>query len=108
MKNFTALAYSYLMQPQIITVLKWLTVILLFMYSGHLFADDGTKDILDGTSDSLVKTLNGTGKKFIYLAEGILSLAMYIKTKNLLVLTGIVVVSIFFNIILHIANIQAT
>lgn len=67
------------------------------------FADDGT-DILKGTDASLWATLNGTGKNYIYAAEGILGLAGYMKTKNLLVLTGIVVVSIFFNIILSIAG----
>lgn len=64
---------------------------------------DGT-DILQGTDASLWATLNGTGKKYIYAAEGILGMAAYMKTKNLLVLTGIVVVSIFFNIILSIAG----
>ena len=64
---------------------------------------DGT-DILQGTDASLWLTLNGTGKKYIYAAEGILGLAAYMKTKNLLVLTGIVVVSIFFNIILSMAG----
>lgn len=64
---------------------------------------DGT-DILQGTDASLWATLNGTGKKYIYAAEGILGMAAYMKTKNLLVLSGIVVVSIFFNIILSIAG----
>ncbi len=64
---------------------------------------DGT-DILAGTDASLWETLNGTGKKYIYAAEGILGLAGYMKTKNLLIFTGIVVVSIFFNIILSIAG----
>jgi hypothetical protein len=61
-------------------------------------------DILQGTDASLWATLNGTGKKYIYASEGILGLAAYMKTKNLLVLSGIVVVSIFFNIILSIAG----
>lgn len=64
---------------------------------------DGS-DILQGTDAALWATLNGTGKKYIYAAEGILGLAAYMKTKNLLVLSGIVVVSIFFNIILSIAG----
>jgi len=71
--------------------------------SCYAFADDGT-DLLSGTTANLIKTLSGTGMKFVYLTEGIVSLAAYIKTKNLLVLSGIVVVSIFFNIILHVVN----
>jgi len=67
------------------------------------FADE-TKDLLEGTSTSLLETLRGTGMKFVYLTEGIVSLAAYIKTKNLLVLSGIIVVSIFFNIILHVVG----
>ena len=70
--------------------------------SSYALADDQAKDLLDGTAASLIKTLSGTGMKFVYLTEGIVSLAAYIKTKNLLVLSGIVVVSIFFNIVLHI------
>ena len=72
--------------------------------SWYAFADDAGTDLLAGTTDSLVKTLSGSGMKFVYLTEGIVSLAAYIKTKNLLVLSGIVVVSIFFNIILHVVN----
>lgn len=64
---------------------------------------DGT-DILQGTDASLWATLNGTGKKYIYAIEGILGLASYMKTKNLLVLTGIIGVSIFFNVILTFAG----
>jgi hypothetical protein len=48
-------------------------------------------------------TLNGSAKHYIYLAEGFLSLATYIKTKNLLVLFGIVIVAFFLNVILTIA-----
>lgn len=62
-------------------------------------------DLLAGTTDDLVNTLNGSGKTYLYIAEGILSLAVYIKTKNLLVLGGIVVVSIFFNIMMKVAGI---
>ncbi len=62
-------------------------------------------DILDGTTDSLVATLKGSGMTYIYIAEGVLSLAAYIKTKNILFLAGIVVVSIFFNVMLTVAGI---
>lgn len=72
--------------------------------SCYAFADDIGTDLLAGTTANLVKTLSGTGMKFVYLTEGIVSLAAYIKTKNLLVLSGIVVVSIFFNIIIHVVN----
>jgi len=70
--------------------------------SSQIFAAD---DILNGTTDSLVATLKGSGMTYIYIAEGILSLAAYIKTKNILFLAGIVVVSIFFNVMLTVAGI---
>ena len=63
-------------------------------------------DILDGTTDGLVATLNGSGKTYLYIAEGIISLAAYIKTKNILFLAGIVVVSIFFNVMMTVAGIS--
>ncbi len=64
-------------------------------------------DILDGTTDGLVATLNGSGKTYLYIAEGVVSLAAYIKTKNILFLAGIVVVSIFFNVMMTVAGITA-
>lgn len=62
-------------------------------------------DILDGTTDGLVATLNGSGKTYLYIAEGIISLAAYIKTKNILFLVGIVIVSVFFNVMMTVAGI---
>jgi type IV conjugative transfer system pilin TraA len=91
-----------LCQPNSITTIRLFLLVSLMGLCGAALAD-GT-DILAGTDASLWETLNGTGKKYIYAAEGILGLAAYMKTKNLLVLTGIVVVSIFFNIILSIAG----
>ena len=91
-----------LCHPQWQCIIRLLIGFTLLGCSIAAFAD-GT-DILQGTDASLWATLNGTGKKYIYAAEGILGLAAYMKTKNLLVLTGIVVVSIFFNIILSIAG----
>jgi TraA len=89
-------------QPNGLVAVRLLLMVGLIGLWGAAMAD-GT-DILAGTDASLWETLNHTGKKYIYAAEGILGLAAYMKTKNLLVLTGIVVVSIFFNIILSIAG----
>lgn len=91
-----------LRDPQRRALLCGIVSFLILGYCWTVFA--GGSDILQGTDASLWATLNGTGKKYIYAAEGILGLAAYMKTKNLLVLTGIVVVSIFFNIILSIAG----
>jgi type IV conjugative transfer system pilin TraA len=62
-------------------------------------------DLLAGTTDNLVETLNKSGKTYIYIAEFILSIVAYIKTKNILFLAGIVVVAVFFNVMLSVAGI---
>lgn len=103
MKFIKTFYHGYLAQPETITAMRWLLIAFLVFWTGHVFADD-QGDILAGTDTTLGKTIGGTGKKFIYAAEGILSLAMYIKTKNLLVLCGIVVVAVFFNIILKVSG----
>ena len=91
-----------LCHPNCLTTIRLFFLMSLIGLWGSALADGN--DILNGTDASLWATLNGTGKKYIYAAEGILGLAGYMKTKNLLVLSGIVVVSIFFNIILSIAG----
>lgn len=73
------------------------------MLSASAFAD-GT-DILAGTSENLVNTIKGSGSIYLYLAEGIISLAAFIKTKNILVLSGIIVVSVFINVMLKVAGV---
>ena len=85
----------------------WGRIILILSLTGislYAFADDTGTDLLTGTEANLLKTLSGTGMKFVYLAEGIVSLAAYIKTKNLLVLSGVIVVSVFFNILIHVVG----
>lgn len=62
-------------------------------------------DLLAGTTDNLVDTIKSSGKIYIYIAEFILSIVAYIKTKNILFLAGIVVVSVFFNIMMSVAGI---
>lgn len=84
------------------SIYKYFASIMLFFYFGETFA--GGSDLLAGTEAELLATLQGTGKKYIYLAEGILSIAAYIKTKNLLVLTGIIVVAMFLNIVIKFAS----
>ena len=77
----------YFYHPTTPKVLGFIASIFVLAISIDAFA--GT-DILDGTEDDLVATLNGTGKKYMYLIEGILAIAGYMKTKNLLLLAGII------------------
>ena len=68
------------------------------------FAGD---DPLEGTDKSLVATLgsNGTGRKFIYLVEGVVATATYIKTKNVLMFSGVVAIAVFLNILFKVAGV---
>jgi hypothetical protein len=103
MQNYITKLHSYLIAPKVQTALHLFLVVCFLGVSGLALASSG-EDILKGTDASLIATLNGSGKKYIYLIEGFLSLAMYIKTKNLMVLFGIVIVAVFFNIILKVAG----
>jgi hypothetical protein len=80
----------------------WMKFILLGCFialSAHALAESGN-DLLQGTDSSFWKTLNGTGKKYIYGTEFILAVATYIKSKNLLVFLGVIAIAVFFNILL--------
>ncbi len=102
--NQLTLKYCYsFYNPHVRLLLKLFISICLIGMSAHAFADDGS-DLLQGTDSSAWATFNGTGKKYIYLGEGLLALFTYIKTKNVLALIGIVIVAIFINIILKMAG----
>lgn len=62
------------------------------------------KDILSGTTADATTTIGSSGKKWLYLIEGISALFAYIKSKNVFVLGGVVVVAIFVNILLSLAG----
>ena len=87
--------------PNAKRLLKFLALLGIATWSLHAFADPNS-DFLAGTDTGAWATLNGTGKKYVYLIEGIVGLGAYIKTKNLLALAGIVVVAVFINIIIKI------
>lgn len=59
-------------------------------------------DILAGTDTDLMATVQGSGRKYLYLAEGITSIAAYMKTRNFFVLGGILVVALAFNMLLKV------
>jgi hypothetical protein len=76
----------------------------LMLLCRYAFAGD---DPLEGTDKSLVATLGsgGTGRKFIYLIEGVTAVATYIKIKNVLMFSGVVAIAIFLNILFTVAGI---
>lgn len=77
-------------------------LVLGFCLFSHVWAEG--KDLLAGTDTFLTETLSHSGKKYIFMAEGLLSLAAFIRTKNVLVLFGIVVVAVFFNVIMNMTS----
>ena len=85
-------------------VLKPILFLGLFFASMHVFAADG-QDLLAGTDGDLIKTVTGTGKTYLYLAELIFASVGFIKTRNPTVFLGIVGLSVGFNVLLKIAGV---
>jgi hypothetical protein len=79
---------------------KALMAVCLIVLATHVFAND----ILQGTDTDAHDTLNGTGKKFIYLGEIIVVLVGFVKTRNVWLFAGIFVIPIFTAIGFHMAG----
>jgi hypothetical protein len=96
---------SSILGPYRTVIVKALMVVCLLGFISTCFADGS--DLLDGTGSDLIATLMGSRfKMFVYIGEGLLSLIAFIKTKNPLILLGIIVVAFFFNLILHISGVS--
>jgi hypothetical protein len=97
---------SYTMHSYRILIAKALLLVCLLGIISTCFAEGS--DLLDGTGGDLIATLMGSRfKMFVYIGEGLLSLIAFIKTKNPLILFGIIVVAFFFNLILHVSGVSA-
>lgn len=95
----------YFNSPKVITILRTVAVLSLVGFVTRVFATDAVgTDLLSGTDDNLIATLKGTGKKYIYITEGIVALLTGIITRNWLVCTGVIIVAVFFNIMLKMAG----
>ena len=97
-KNLSRDAVSFFNRKKVRQALKVMAVLSLVGLATQVFAA-GT-DLLAGTEQDLIETIKGTGKKYIYMAEGVIALVTYIATKNIFLFFGIVVISIFFNVFL--------
>jgi hypothetical protein len=97
-------AWQFFSSKKFEFVFKLILMTTLMLICQHVFADE---DPLAGTEGSLTATLGsgGTGRKFLYLVEGVVSVAAYIKTKNLLMFGGVVGIAIFLNILFKVAGI---
>ena len=56
-------------------------------------------DLLKDSQKNLQETVMGTGKLFIYLIEAVIAIALYIKTRNLMVFLGVIIIAVFIEII---------
>lgn len=81
-------------------------VLISLLFCIHIAHAESSMDLFSGKDSVLLETLKGTGKKYIYLSEGLLSIATYIKSKNVMVLFGIVIVSFFFNALIQVAGVN--
>lgn len=88
--------------PKVKLILGMILVGVLLGICTHAFAE-GT-DVLQGTTSDATTTMQGSGKKWLYLIEGVTALGAYIKTKNIFVLGGVAVIAIFLNIVLKLAG----
>ncbi len=87
---------KYLSSPTAIRILQALAFLSLAGLAMHVSADD----LLKGTEANLIDTVEKTGKRYLYLAEGVTAVVAGITTKNWLVLGGVVVVAVFINIVI--------
>ena len=95
-KNLSRDAVSFFNRKKVRQVLKVMAVLSLVGLATQVFAA-GT-DLLAGTEQDLIETIKGTGKKYIYMAEGVVALVSYIATKNVFLFFGIIIVAIFINV----------
>lgn len=98
--------WQFLSSTKFQFVLRVMLMTSLMLLWRQAFAGD---DPLEGTDASLAATLgsSGTGRKFIYLVEGVVAVAAYIKTKNVLMFSGVVAIAIFLNILFKVAGVAA-
>lgn len=110
--NYTKNHITFLNHPVINFLLRTLTilslitaiVVVITLFDGITSHISLAEDLLSGTATDLYDTVNGTGKKFLYLIEIVVAFGSYIKTKNLWVLTGVITIAIAFDIFLKVAG----
>ena len=86
--------------------LKMILTLALMIFSSHVFASLGAgTDLLEGTENDLIKTVKGSGKTYMYLAEIIVSVMTYIGTRSPKAFLGMIILSVGFNGLLKVAGI---
>ncbi len=78
----------------------------IFSLTRYAFADTSTdaSDLLAGTTAQAVTTIGGTGRKWIYLIDGGISLAAFTKSKNPYVFASVFAAAIFITVMVKMAT----
>lgn len=84
---------------------KNLSIIKSIVFAGVLFgichaAFAAGTDLLYGTDANIMATIQGTGKKYLYITESILASVGYLKTRQATAFLGIAALSVGFNVLL--------
>ena len=79
-----------------------LTLCLLLLCSAQYVL--ASTDLLAGTLGDVHATMEGTGRRWIFLIEGVSALIAYRSTKNIYVLGSVIAVALFINVLLMIAQ----
>ncbi len=96
LKHLCHACSNFFHQPQVQRVMKIILMLSLMGLVMQVFAED---DLLKGSEKELLATIKGTGKIYVYLSEGIVAIVSYIGTKNIFVFFGVIIISIFFNVL---------
>ncbi|MBX3709477.1 MAG: hypothetical protein KIT56_10340 [Gammaproteobacteria bacterium] len=67
----------------------------------HVFAED----LLKGTETNLIDMINGTGKKYLYIAEFVVACLAWVSQRTVKAFFGVIILAVGANIILKIGGI---
>lgn len=80
--------------------------LVLWICAMSLSFDANATDLLAGTTEDLVDTLNTSGKMYMYIAQIVIAIVTYIRSQNILVLTTVIVLCVAFDVMMHIAGLS--
>ncbi len=101
MKNRYRACLFFCYDPRARLVCRALLFLCALLWTGHVFA---ANDVLEGTMNDVNATLQGNGRKWLYVIEGISALIAYRSTKNVYVLGSVIAVAIFINVLVALSR----
>lgn len=100
MRNVLSIKSKY-QQENLKKILSLSLFVILMLMCMHVFADDLLKD----TDKNLIDTINGTGKKYLYIGEFVVACFLWLQSRSAKVFFGVLILSIGANIILKMGGI---